>query len=184
MMSQFNYDDSSTTDEWFKDEWLTPRWVFDPLNDVFDFTLDAAANEKNTWVYDNYFSIDDDGLAKSWEDERVFNNPPFTKGKYGDWVDKAAIEFFNNSVTTAQVLPFNPETAAFSGVWEAAHYLILPRKRIAFEYPRGHSKYGEKSAAKFYSVIALYTYHDLSTTEIHSLLPVGRVLNLWMGLYD
>jgi phage N-6-adenine-methyltransferase len=183
-MSQFNYAGESTTEEQLKDEWLTPRWVFDPLNDIFDFTIDVAANKKNTWVHDSYFSIDDDGLKQSWEGHTAFNNPPFTRGQYGDWVDKACLEFLNNSVETAQILPFNPETAAFSGVWEAAHYLVLPKKRIAFEYPIGHPKYGEPSAAKFYSIIALYTYRHLTTVQINSLFSIGRVMNLSLGLHN
>lgn len=183
-MSHYNYDDPSTTEEDLKDEWLTPRWVFDPLNDLLDFTLDAAADEYNTWVHNSYFDSVDDGLKQSWDGHTVFNNPPFSEGKYGDWIDKACLEFLNNGVEIAQVLPFNPETEGFSGVWETVHYLVLPKKRIAFDYPERHPKRGEKSASKFYSVIALYTYRNLSITEIESLLPVGRILDLWVGLHN
>lgn len=182
-MSQFNYVGESTSGP-YKDEWITPDWVFDPLNTVFNFSLDAAADEYNTKVLPRYFSAAHDGLIQSWENETVFNNPPFTKGKYGDWVNKACLEFLNNSVETAQVLPFNPETERFSGVWETAHYLILPKKRIAFEYPELHPKHGETSSAKFYSVVALYTYRNLDEIEISLLLEIGRILDLWTGLHS
>jgi len=173
-MSQYHYSETEPSDEYG-----TPKWVFDPLNEVFEFDLDAAATPENT-LCDAYYGFIVNGLRESWEGFTVFNNPPFSEGQYGKWVQKASLEFLNNSVTTAQVLPFNPETKAFSGVWDSAHYLILPRKRIGFLDSDGKILSGNK----FFSCVAIYTYHTLTEDEIETLLPVGRVLDLWTGLHQ
>ena len=47
------------------DEWETPQWLFDELNDEFHFTLDPAATDENHKC-DRYFTKEDDGLSKMW----------------------------------------------------------------------------------------------------------------------
>ena len=39
-----------------KQEWETPWDFFKPIDDEFHFTLDAAADAKNTKVRDNFFT--------------------------------------------------------------------------------------------------------------------------------
>lgn len=51
---------SSTTDEW-----ETPQDLFDKLNSIFCFTLDACADEKNHKC-EKYFTKEQDGLSQSW----------------------------------------------------------------------------------------------------------------------
>ena len=45
--------------------WNTPKDLFDRLNAEFHFDLDPAANAKSAKC-ENYYSIEDDGLSKSW----------------------------------------------------------------------------------------------------------------------
>lgn len=47
------------------DEWATPQWLFDELNNEFDFTLDACATDENHKCT-NYYTIEQDGLNKNW----------------------------------------------------------------------------------------------------------------------
>lgn len=47
------------------DKWETPQWLFDRLNRIFCFELDACADETNHKC-DKYFSESDNGLEKSW----------------------------------------------------------------------------------------------------------------------
>ncbi len=53
------------------DEWTTPKELFDKLNRRFRFTLDAAATSINTLCH-QWYAIDNNGLAHSWEGERVW----------------------------------------------------------------------------------------------------------------
>ncbi len=71
------------------DDMATPPELFDPLNERFGFTLDAAASEHNAKCR-RYFSIEDDGLEQLWDDERVWCNPPYSNLE--GWVTKACGE--------------------------------------------------------------------------------------------
>lgn len=47
------------------DEWETPQDLFDRLNEEFDFTLDACADESNAKCM-LYFDKAQDGLKRDW----------------------------------------------------------------------------------------------------------------------
>ncbi len=57
-------------------EWTTPQYLFDELNDEFNFTLDPCATDENAKC-SKYFTIEDDGLSKDWSNDVVFMNPPY-----------------------------------------------------------------------------------------------------------
>jgi len=59
-------------------EYQTPPEDFKELDDLYHFTLDAAATKENA-LCKKYFTKEDDGLAQSWAGERVFLNPPYGK---------------------------------------------------------------------------------------------------------
>ena len=77
-------------------EWGTPRTLFTPLHELYDFTLDGAASHANA-LLPRYCTItgtfdqtrpegdrrvsDLDGLNQSWEGERVFLNAPWGEGE-------------------------------------------------------------------------------------------------------
>ncbi len=69
-------------------EWATPQDLFDKLNAEFAFTLDPCSTDKNAKV-SKHFTKEQDGLKQSWENERVFMNPPYGR-VIGDWVKKAS----------------------------------------------------------------------------------------------
>lgn len=47
------------------DEWSTPDSVFNLLDDEFHFNLDPCATDENHKT-DVYFTVQEDGLKKSW----------------------------------------------------------------------------------------------------------------------
>ena len=57
-------------------EWTTPQYLFDELDDEFKFTLDPCATDENAKC-SKYFTIEDDGLSKDWSKDVVFMNPPY-----------------------------------------------------------------------------------------------------------
>lgn len=70
------------------DNWATPQDFYDKLDSIFNFTLDPCASDQNHKTA-KYFTEADDGLAQSWDGERVFMNPPYGR-EIGKWVEKAS----------------------------------------------------------------------------------------------
>lgn len=68
------------------DEWPTPRYVFDKLNDEFHFNLDVCADDLNHKC-DRYFTKEQDGLRQDWKGT-CWMNPPYGR-TIGQWVKKA-----------------------------------------------------------------------------------------------
>jgi site-specific DNA-methyltransferase (adenine-specific) len=76
-----------------KDEWGTPRHIFDELDREFHFTLDPCANRDRPLPgIVRHYNIKDDGLSISWLAERVFCNPPYSKNNIFKWIKKANLE--------------------------------------------------------------------------------------------
>lgn len=69
------------------DDRRTPRSLFDPLHEEFEFTVDVAASSENA-LLERFYDLESDGLAQSWEGERVWCNPPYSN--IAAWVDRAA----------------------------------------------------------------------------------------------
>ena len=68
------------------DEWATPQDLFDRLNAIFHYNLDAAALPHNAKC-ERYFTPEQNGLAQRWSGN-VWLNPPYGR-KIGEWVRKA-----------------------------------------------------------------------------------------------
>ena len=60
------------------DNMETPQDFFNRLNSVFNFMLDACADEINKKC-DLYYSKENSALNKSWKGQTVFCNPPYSK---------------------------------------------------------------------------------------------------------
>lgn len=127
------------------DEWATPRDLFDKLNEVFRFDLDAAASEQNALCYE-YYDIERDGLSMSWESYKaVWVNPPYSKLK--DWLKKGAEE--GKHTTVVMLVPARTDTKA----WQ--DYVIPNAADVHFI--RGRLKFGEaKNSAPFPSAIVVF----------------------------
>lgn len=155
------------------DEWCTPNYIFEPINRVFRFTVDAAANSENT----KCSRFLDDGLEDSWRNEVVWCNCPYTNGSYKYWIQKALEEWRHKEAKEiALLLPASWETKAFNPIWEHARYLIFPYARIKFELD-GESQGG----APFSSLIAVFTSKTLDDEELEILGEIGRVIDLEFG---
>jgi len=74
-----------------KMDWATPWSLFDPLNDEFDFVLDAAAAPGNTKCK-RYITVAEDALESDWcalsDGGSVWLNPPYGRN-IGAWIERA-----------------------------------------------------------------------------------------------
>lgn len=73
-----------------RQDWATPDELWERLNGIYAFDLDAAASRENTRCK-TYFDASTDGLAQSWASHRVWCNPPYGRA-IGHWTRKAAAE--------------------------------------------------------------------------------------------
>lgn len=88
-------------------DWETSQELFDLLDSIFHFTLDPCATAENAKCK-KYYTIQDDGLSKSWAGERVFVNPPFGH-QISKWVKKSFLESKNALVVL--LLPVRTDTS-------------------------------------------------------------------------
>lgn len=110
--------------------WRTPGIVYAALNDEFHFSLDPCPN-KGT-----------DGLVRSWENERVYCNPPYGRG-VDEWLKKAS-----ESVLSVYLLPSRTDTRWW-------HDYAMKATEIRFL--KGRLKFGDsKNCAPFPSVVLIF----------------------------
>jgi len=117
------------------DNWRTPQWLFDRLNAMFNFTIDAACSEDNCKVFvepnhgTRWTQRYENGLDGRWIYERVFCNPPFSKK--AAWIEKMHDEVINRGCPLCvMILPMCLDTKVFNkyinGVfhWEHLPYRV------------------------------------------------------------
>lgn len=128
-----------------KNDWATPIDFFEKLNKEFNFTLDPCADEFNHKC-DKYYTIEENGLSKSWKDEIVFVNPPYSAKEQNEWVKKCYEE--SRHATVVMLIPARTDTERF-------HKYILPNAEIRFI--KGRLKFGNsKDSAPFPSMVVIF----------------------------
>lgn len=131
-------------------EWTTPQYLFNELNDDFNFTLDPCATDKNAKC-SKYFTIEDDGLSKDWSNDVVFMNPPYGR-EIKKWIKKVYEESLNGA-TVVCLIPARTDTT----YWH--DYIFDEADDIRFL--KGRLKFGDsKNSAPFPSAIVVYKYKE------------------------
>ena len=124
----------------------TPKYLFDRISSIFNFSLDVCALPENAKC-ENYYTPKDDGLSKPWRGV-VWCNPPYGR-EISAWVKKAYEESqkeYNSFVL--MLLPARTDTKWW---WE-----YVQGKATLF-FIKGRVKFGDHNVgAPFPSVLALY----------------------------
>lgn len=116
------------------DERYTPREVWEPLNRLFDFSLDPCTSPENPLACNRFFTAADDGLAQVWKGEKAFVNPPYSMMLA--WAEKAAWSA-DSKTFIAFILPNDSTTKAYKVLEKAAWGDWKPPKRVKFLTPDG-----------------------------------------------
>jgi site-specific DNA-methyltransferase (adenine-specific) len=157
------------------DEYITPKWLFDKLNECYHFTLDPCANIINHQC-DKYYTMEDDGLSKSWVNENVFINPPYSNIKA--WIKKAHDEsYISRKNYYVLLVPSRTDTRWFHDyVLDCAIEVNFIRGRLKFDNPMFPSWRADGShkvsPAPFPSMVIVYNadiYHWNCCTDIGSI---------------
>jgi site-specific DNA-methyltransferase (adenine-specific) len=126
------------------DEWGTPQWLFDLLNEEFHFNVDAASRQYITQKCNRCFT---DALTIEWTKwgERFWLNPPYSK--IGEFMKKAYEESQKGAVVVC-LIPARTDTR----YW---HDYVMKAQEIRFV--KGRLKFGDsKNSAPFPSVIVIF----------------------------
>lgn len=125
-------------------EWPTPQYFFDRLNEEFSFTLDPCADSSNAKCA-RYFTQEEDGLTKHW-DGVVFMNPP-----YGDQLSKWMRKAFEESRRGATVVCVVPSRT--DAVWW--HTFAMRASEIRFV--KGRLSFGDSAGvAPFATSVVIF----------------------------
>ena len=126
------FGDVDLTDE--VDDRGTPQKLFGELDTEFRFTVDVAASATNAKC-ERFYDIAADGLSKSWADERVFCNPPYSD--LPSWIRKAHQE--TDAEVIVMLIPANRTEQPF---WQT---YIEPYRdgggRLVSRFLRGRTKF-------------------------------------------
>ena len=128
------------------DLWATPQNFFDKWNSIYNFELDACANEENKKCI-RYFNEEQNGLVQDWGGARVWCNPPYGR-QIGFWVKKAYEESLKGSLVV-MLLPSRTDTRW----WH--EYVIDKQAEVVFI--KGRLKFGDsKNSAPFPSAVVIF----------------------------
>lgn len=129
-----------------KEDWETPKDLFNELNKEFNFTIDVAANNENHKC-NRYYTEKENGLIQDWKNEMVWCNPPYGR-KIGEWVKKDS----KNKVV--MLLPARTDTKWF-------HEYIYNKTEIRFI--KGRLKFGNSvNSAPFPSMIVIFKGSEIN----------------------
>jgi site-specific DNA-methyltransferase (adenine-specific) len=117
-----------------KDEWETPPWLFEELNEYYQFTLDAACTAENQLVKGRAIS------KQVHEEEKVYCNPPYSNWR--PWVEKAYNEVLvqGRCPLAVLLLPVDTSTKAFHEyIWDGGRpkdgvFVHFINKRLRYYY--------------------------------------------------
>lgn len=113
-----------------RDDWETPRALFEHHHRRMVFNLDPCANAANR-VVENYFSREDDGLRCSWSGATVWLHPPHSEANL--WSRKAVIESQKKNAEVLALLP--------ARTWEGWWHDIVIAHAAGIQYLRGTPKF-------------------------------------------
>lgn len=112
-------------------EWATPQAFYDELDKEFHFDLDPCCTEENRKC-NHYFTKEDNGLEQSWENYRVFCNPPYGR-EISKWVEKAHKEVSEGGCPlVVMLIPARTDTSYFHDYIYKKHEIRFVRGRLHF----------------------------------------------------
>lgn len=118
------------------DNFRTPDHLFEQLNRIFNFTLDAACTIENCkCIMGFYHDLGNDALKMDWSDQRVFCNPPFSQK--AAFIKKAYEEVINGDCPiVVMLLPSNcQDSKAFQQYVKKNFFYETLSGRVSFIDP-------------------------------------------------
>lgn len=149
---------SSDLDADMKNSWGTDPVIFNAMDKEFNFSLDAAANDKNhkcSW----YLTKEDDALNIDWRDFifskgasnlNVWINPPYGKGLIKSFMNKC-IEQKAKGVTSVLLVPATLD-AQWLPINEISEIRIVTGGRLSFYHPETDKKVNGNTKGSMFAI--------------------------------
>jgi site-specific DNA-methyltransferase (adenine-specific) len=128
-----------------KDNWGTPPWLFDRCSKIWDFQLDACAEEWSAKC-DKWYGVHDNGLLMKWQ-SWTWCNPPYSEIEL--WLEKAAAES-HMGASSVVLIPSRTDTKAFHKFAPRASRVFFIKGRLKFIDPETQR---ERDSAPFPSML-------------------------------
>lgn len=162
-----------------RQDWETPDELYDNLNSLFHFNLDAAASDNN-FKCDHYFTKENSALNNSWGG-RVWCNPPYSKDKNDpgsvgvrEFLIKALYEWNQNP--DCEFICFLVSAATDASWFQTfvfdAPVLVFLKGRLKFK--------GAKNSQTKGSALAIWG--QVKKEQIHALRHLGIVFSDTEGM--
>ena len=131
-----------------KNDWETPKELFEELDSEFHFTLDPCATPENAKCK-KFFTEEQNGLIQDWSGEVVFCNPPYSDKQQTEWVKKCW-EHGQSGGLAVMLIPARTDTKRF-------HQYIYNNDNAEIRFIKGRLKFGNsKNSAPFPSMIVIF----------------------------
>lgn len=160
-----------------RSDWETPLELYNLLDKIFHFSMDAAASDTNHKCF-RYLTEEQNALTTDWNqymiDSRamtrtVFINPPYnTKGILLQFFKKIKEEA-DKGLTIVALVAARTETKWHRIAWDYAKYFCFFYKRIRFEL---HGK--QVGSPTFPSELTIFSK---TNWDLNSLAPIAKILS-------
>ena len=116
-----------------RDDWETPKWLFDILNKQYKFDFDCCADENNKkcdYWQDDFLDMDEFNS----ENDMTWMNPPFSKAEH-------MFDHFFDIIKKGVAIYRcdNMETKIWQElIFPNATWIFIPNRRIAYEGMEGN----------------------------------------------
>jgi phage N-6-adenine-methyltransferase len=132
--------------------WETPQWLFERLDAIFKFQLDAAASRENNKC-ERYLNPEHSAFNHPWTPGPVWLNPPYGAGVIDRFVARAQAEAERHSEVVVCLIPARTDTEWFRIIWQHARLIVFLYGRLKFV--------GAETSAPFPSALAIFSPEPL-----------------------
>jgi hypothetical protein len=137
------------------DDWRTPRWLIDHIDNWNGIQLDPCASNNNAYWFSIYnfntkFNPKLDGLKLDWK-SLTFCNPPYSRGNLIKWTQKAKLEYMLYDVESISLVPIDPSTK-----WWRQMFVVHPYPTVWCSLSKRVRFIGATGSPKFASALIYY----------------------------
>lgn len=148
-----------------KMDYETPGDLFNPLDDIFKFDIDLAANKENSKCI-NYIDKEINSLNQDWNlfANWCWLNPPYGRS-LGKWIEKSYNSFY---CKICLLIPSRTDTKYFHRYITKSRLIIFLSGRLKFS--------NDKNSAPFPSMLVFFGNITIEEIEKLEMLNLGFII--------